>query len=141
MSDCRKCFWLEYCQVGFATALAGECRFDPVAYVPAKQKGEILLASPPAYAEVPFVQAVLGNLVSSVISVRRIVSGTAAMLDQDEDQLRLAERYLIVDALQQCGWHQAKAAARLGISPRVLNYKVLVLYRMQHPSWRNWSED
>lgn len=38
--------------------------------------------------------------------------------------LRSAERKLIVDALQTTFYHQAKAAQLLGVSARVLNYKM-----------------
>lgn len=38
--------------------------------------------------------------------------------------LRRAERKLIVEALQTTWHHQAKAARLLGVSPRVLNYKM-----------------
>jgi transcriptional regulator with GAF, ATPase, and Fis domain len=38
--------------------------------------------------------------------------------------LREHERDLIVDALKQCGWVQKDAAKMLGISGRVINYKI-----------------
>jgi DNA-binding NtrC family response regulator len=45
------------------------------------------------------------------------------------------ERQAIVKTLDQCGWVQSRAAARLGVSRRVLNYKV-AKFGLTHPSWR-----
>ena len=41
-----------------------------------------------------------------------------------DDTLANIERRAIVRALDACGWVQARAAKRLGISPRMLNYKI-----------------
>ena len=41
-----------------------------------------------------------------------------------ESGLRERERQLIVDALKKCNWVQKDAAALLGISGRVINYKI-----------------
>lgn len=45
------------------------------------------------------------------------------------------ERKLVLDALEKCLWIQKEAAARLGISPRALNYKIKK-YGLTHPRWR-----
>lgn len=45
------------------------------------------------------------------------------------------EKTSILDALERCLWVQKDAAALLGVSPRVLNYKVKK-YAITHPRWR-----
>jgi DNA-binding NtrC family response regulator len=40
-----------------------------------------------------------------------------------------AERQLIEQALIRCGWVQRRAAALLGISSRVMNYKIKMLMK------------
>ena len=38
--------------------------------------------------------------------------------------LEIQERDLLVEALESTNWRQKEAASKLGISPRVLNYKM-----------------
>ncbi len=45
------------------------------------------------------------------------------------------ERTLILRALKECSWIQKKAADKLGISPRVMNYKIKK-FNIKHPRWR-----
>ncbi len=45
------------------------------------------------------------------------------------------ERELILQVLEECLWVQKNAAAKLGISPRALNYKINKL-GITHPHWR-----
>jgi DNA-binding NtrC family response regulator len=45
------------------------------------------------------------------------------------------ERKMILETLEQVGWIQKKAAEVLGLSPRMLNYKIKK-YSITHPSWR-----
>ena len=49
--------------------------------------------------------------------------------------LKSSERDIIIEALKECLWIQKDAAQRLGISPRVLNYKIKK-YEISHPRWR-----
>jgi two-component system response regulator AtoC len=49
--------------------------------------------------------------------------------------LQDAERAFITQALERCGWVQKKAAALLGLSSRVLNYRIKQ-FGITHPSWR-----
>lgn len=50
-------------------------------------------------------------------------------------QLNNNERNLILQALEESLWIQRDAAARLGITPRILNYKVKK-FGITHPRWR-----
>ncbi len=45
------------------------------------------------------------------------------------------ERDLVVQALERCGWVQKDAARLLGLSSRVLNYKIRT-FGITHPTWR-----
>ncbi|MBW1974330.1 MAG: sigma-54-dependent Fis family transcriptional regulator [Deltaproteobacteria bacterium] len=45
------------------------------------------------------------------------------------------ERQRIIDALEKCNWVQKCAAGLLGVSPRVLNYRIKK-YGITHPKWR-----
>ena len=45
------------------------------------------------------------------------------------------EKELIIHALEECLWVQKNAAAKLGISPRALNYKIRK-WGITHPHWR-----
>ena len=49
--------------------------------------------------------------------------------------LQEAERRLVLEALQACGWVQKEAARRLGLSSRALNYRIRKL-GITHPGWR-----
>jgi len=44
------------------------------------------------------------------------------------------EKQAILDALAQTNWVQKDAAGLLGVSPRVLNYKIKT-HRITHPTW------
>ena len=50
-------------------------------------------------------------------------------------ELMDSETTLILQALQECNWVQKKAAKKLGISTRVMNYKIQKL-KISHPKWR-----
>lgn len=52
-----------------------------------------------------------------------------------ELRLKEAERRLIVEALEKVNWVQKEAAKLLGISQRVINYKIQV-YQISHPKWK-----
>jgi transcriptional regulator with GAF, ATPase, and Fis domain len=45
------------------------------------------------------------------------------------------ERRAIIEALEASAWVQSRAARRLGISRRALNYRISK-YGLTHPSWR-----
>ena len=49
--------------------------------------------------------------------------------------LTTSERDLLLDALETCGWIQKDAAARLGVTPRKLNYMV-GKHGITHQRWR-----
>ncbi len=51
------------------------------------------------------------------------------------ESLELQEKELILHALENTLWVQKKAAKRLGISPRALNYKIKK-FGITHPNWR-----
>ena len=51
------------------------------------------------------------------------------------DSLADQEKELILRTLEECLWVQKSAAAKLGISPRALNYKINKL-KITHPHWR-----
>lgn len=50
-----------------------------------------------------------------------------------------SEREMIIKALHECLWIQKDAATCLGISPRVLNYKIKK-FNITHPRWRKNKE-
>jgi DNA-binding NtrC family response regulator len=49
--------------------------------------------------------------------------------------LEEVEKSFVEQALQRCGWVQKEAAKLLGVSSRVLNYKIK-RFGMTHPSWK-----
>jgi DNA-binding NtrC family response regulator len=49
-----------------------------------------------------------------------------------------AERALIVQALERCGWSQKEAARLLGVSSRALNYRIK-RFGIRHAGWRQNS--
>lgn len=51
------------------------------------------------------------------------------------ESLAEQEKELILRILEECLWVQKNAAAKLGISPRALNYKINKL-GITHPHWR-----
>jgi len=53
--------------------------------------------------------------------------GKGSLVDQEKE--------LILNALEECLWVQKNAAAKLGVSPRALNYKVKK-FGITHPNWR-----
>ena len=57
------------------------------------------------------------------------------MVDSLPNFLYELERSLILEALGRCDWNQGRTAGLLGISARVLNYKIKN-YGMTHSSWR-----
>ncbi len=63
---------------------------------------------------------------------------TAAYNNNATDSLVEQERRLIISALEESLWVQKNAAAKLGISPRSLNYKINKL-GITHPHWRRNS--
>jgi DNA-binding NtrC family response regulator len=62
---------------------------------------------------------------------REDLHGKTAMVESLADQ----EKELILRVLEECLWVQKNAAAKLGISPRALNYKINKL-GITHPHWR-----
>ena len=54
---------------------------------------------------------------------------------ESRESLAEQEKDLILRTLEECLWVQKSAAAKLGISPRALNYKVSKL-KITHPHWR-----
>ncbi len=46
------------------------------------------------------------------------------MLDTLKDKIQDMERKAIIAALEECDWIQAKAARRLGITERMIGYKI-----------------
>lgn len=48
--------------------------------------------------------------------------------------LALSEREMILDALRKNDWIQKEAASMLGISKRVIHYKIRK-YGITHPRW------
>ena len=62
--------------------------------------------------------------------------GAGVRLPKTGLKLAEAERDLIEQALQRCSWVQKDAARLLGISTRVLNYKVRQ-FGFTHPGWKH----
>jgi DNA-binding NtrC family response regulator len=67
-------------------------------------------------------------------------SSSAALAAQpgpepEDLSLEQAERRLVLQALERTGWVQKEAARLLGLSSRVLNYRIRKL-GITHPSWR-----
>ncbi len=50
-------------------------------------------------------------------------------------ELEDSERALVLRALRESNWVQKLAAQRLGVSPRVINYKIQK-FKISHPRWR-----
>ena len=63
------------------------------------------------------------------------LSRVTAPLIQTAEPLETHERELILKALEENLWVQKNAARCLGISPRVLNYKINK-FSITHPNWR-----
>jgi DNA-binding NtrC family response regulator len=76
---------------------------------------------------------------SSLLS--REISGSPKSREDERREPELSEslaeqeKELILRTLEECLWVQKSAAAKLGISPRALNYKINKL-RITHPHWR-----
>ena len=64
-------------------------------------------------------------------------AGSESSLTLPPGGIRLedAERDLIVQALERCEWVQKEAASLLGVSSRVLNYKIK-RFGITHPRWK-----
>lgn len=146
LNQCPACFWLLYCETVFARPLTGSCLYAPSCYV--KAEAENCRAAPPEARALPYIRAVALNLIENASPapakawVNSDISDASPPLSAGGgNQLQLAERYLIVDALRRCGWRQDRAARLLGVTPRVLNYKIHVVYKIQHESWKNWVEE
>ena len=60
--------------------------------------------------------------------------GRVIALPPNGISLAEAERQLIEQALERCGGSQKKAAALLGVSSRVLNYKIMNMRRIRRPT-------
>jgi len=56
-------------------------------------------------------------------------------LEETFEPLEVHEKELIIQALKDNLWVQKNAAAKLGISPRALNYKINK-FNITHPNWR-----
>ena len=76
---------------------------------------------------------------TDIIRKRNIISDPSVIMVHNRPSspkdLRSSERDMIIDALENCLWIQKDAARRLGISPRVLNYKIKK-YDITHSRWR-----
>jgi Nif-specific regulatory protein len=46
------------------------------------------------------------------------------MSDTLKDKIQDMERTAILNALEECGWVRARAARRLGITERMIGYKI-----------------
>jgi DNA-binding NtrC family response regulator len=57
------------------------------------------------------------------------------LLPPEGVRLKDAERHLIMQALRRCGWIQKEAAELLGVSRRVLNYKIQ-RFGITHAGWK-----
>ncbi len=55
--------------------------------------------------------------------------------DGNLDLIQWLEKQLILMALESCNWQQKKAAEKLRISSRNINYRISQ-YGITHPSWR-----
>jgi len=69
------------------------------------------------------------------VSLSEPVSGRQSESRTDSLELNNNERSLILQALEESLWIQRDAAARLGITPRILNYKIKK-FGITHPRWR-----
>lgn len=69
------------------------------------------------------------------VSLPEPVSGRQSESRTDSLELNNNERSLILQALEESLWIQRDAAARLGITPRILNYKIKK-FGITHPRWR-----
>lgn len=63
------------------------------------------------------------------------VAKNPAKQTEPQESLAEQEKALILRTLEECLWVQKRAATKLGISPRALNYKVSKL-NITHPYWR-----
>ncbi|GAU08920.1 sigma-54-dependent transcriptional regulator [Desulfoplanes formicivorans] len=71
----------------------------------------------------------------NALGVTRMQHSSADVKQQESvPTLKDLEREVILDALEQNGWVQKKAAERLGVSPRALNYKIKK-FGITHRSW------
>ncbi len=59
----------------------------------------------------------------------------APIANEPYESLAEQEKELVLRTLEECLWVQKSAAAKLGISPRALNYKISKL-KITHPHWR-----
>lgn len=77
-----------------------------------------------------------GELITpaSLLSPGDLVAAGAAG-EEIIPELADSEYALLVRALRECNWVQKRAAQKLGISPRVMNYKIRK-FRIAHPGWR-----
>lgn len=71
------------------------------------------------------------SILLSEIDTRCMTSVRPKKVSTDDE----SEKKLILETLDRHGWVQKKAAEALGISPRVLNYKIKK-YAISHPLWR-----
>jgi two-component system response regulator HydG len=73
----------------------------------------------------------------AALSVPAIPAGAAgAGLPPESLSLEQAERRLVLQALERTGWVQKEAARLLGLSSRVMNYRIRKL-GITHPTWRH----
>ena len=77
-----------------------------------------------------------GNYITpfSLQSPGELVPADPARADKIPE-LEDSERALVLRALRECNWVQKKAAQKLGVSPRVMNYKIQK-FSINHPRWR-----
>jgi Nif-specific regulatory protein len=61
-------------------------------------------------------------------------------MDSLKDRVREVEKEAIIDALKKCNWVMAKAARRLGITERMIGYKMRK-YRITRERRRDEKDD
>jgi len=61
-------------------------------------------------------------------------------MDSLRDRVREVEKEAIIDALKECNWVMAKAARSLGITERMIGYK-MKKYRITREARRDEKDD
>jgi transcriptional regulator with GAF, ATPase, and Fis domain len=67
-------------------------------------------------------------------SVEDVPDFVSAEIVSSPLSIKESEKRVIIDALEKANWVQTVAARKLGISPRVLNYKISK-FKIKHASW------
>jgi DNA-binding NtrC family response regulator len=82
---------------------------------------------------------VIGPAELGIVETRR-AAPSSTILPAEGVKLSEVERRLVIEALERCEWVQSRAAELLGISRRVMNYKVQRL-GLTHPRWSRAGEE